>query len=48
MELQKLKKENEKLKEIINQSTRSTSADSKFTDASLGSAASADGLALRR
>ena len=40
--------ENAYLKAILSASTRSQSADSKFTDSSLGSAASADGLTLRR
>ena len=40
--------ENALLRANLSASTRSQSADSKFTDSSLGSAASAEGLTLRR
>ena len=48
MELQKLRQENDLLRASLSASTRSYSVDSKFTDGSLGSAASADGFALKR
>ena len=43
-----MKQENDLLRASLSASTCSQSAYSKFTEDSLGSAASADGLALRR
>lgn len=40
--------ENALLRASLSASTRSQSTDSKFTDSSIGSAASAEGLTLRR
>ena len=47
-EIEDLKQENDLLRASLSTSTRSQSADSKFTDGSLGSAFDADGLVVRR